>query len=141
MFSCEFCEIFKNIIFYRTPPGDCFCRYYSLSSTNSISNNFQKISSKTESEAKTFENKVTNSILKTKYGLNTLLTNKKPKKWLLKEKIIYHHCLKDLLILSSYFTFSASFIVSFIICLQIFMHKETSRLISMLYIVYFEFLL
>ena len=24
VFSCEFCEIFKNTFFYRTPPGDCF---------------------------------------------------------------------------------------------------------------------
>ena len=24
VFSCEFCEIFKNILFYRTPQGDCF---------------------------------------------------------------------------------------------------------------------
>ena len=24
MFSCEFCEISKNIFFYRTPPDDCF---------------------------------------------------------------------------------------------------------------------
>ena len=24
MFSCEFCEIFENTFFYRTPPGDCF---------------------------------------------------------------------------------------------------------------------
>ena len=25
VFSCEFCEIPKNIFFYRTPLGDCFC--------------------------------------------------------------------------------------------------------------------
>ena len=24
VFSCEFCEIFKNIFFNRTPPDDCF---------------------------------------------------------------------------------------------------------------------
>ena len=24
VFSCRFCEIFKNTFFYRTPPGDCF---------------------------------------------------------------------------------------------------------------------
>ena len=24
MFSCEFCETFKDF-FYRTPPDDCFC--------------------------------------------------------------------------------------------------------------------
>ena len=24
MFSCEFCEIFKNNNFYRTLPGECF---------------------------------------------------------------------------------------------------------------------
>ena len=23
VFSCEFCEIFKNIFFYKTPEGDC----------------------------------------------------------------------------------------------------------------------
>ena len=27
VFSCKFCEIFKNTIFYGTTPGDCFCRY------------------------------------------------------------------------------------------------------------------
>ena len=26
MFSCEFCVIFKNTFFYRTPPCDCCCR-------------------------------------------------------------------------------------------------------------------
>ena len=25
VFSCEFCETFKNKFFYRTPPDDCFC--------------------------------------------------------------------------------------------------------------------
>ena len=24
MFSCEFCEIFKDTFFYKTPPDDCF---------------------------------------------------------------------------------------------------------------------
>ena len=27
VFSCEFCEIFKKIVFHRTPPGDYFCNY------------------------------------------------------------------------------------------------------------------
>ena len=27
MFSCEFCEISKNIFFYRIPPKDCFSIY------------------------------------------------------------------------------------------------------------------
>ena len=27
VFSCEFCEIFKNTFFYRTPPNDCFCNF------------------------------------------------------------------------------------------------------------------
>ena len=26
-FSSEFYEIFKNIFFYRTSMGDCFCKY------------------------------------------------------------------------------------------------------------------
>ena len=25
VFSCEFCEIFKNTFFYRTPLDGCFC--------------------------------------------------------------------------------------------------------------------
>ena len=25
VFSCEFCEISKNNLFHKTPPGDCFC--------------------------------------------------------------------------------------------------------------------
>ena len=25
VFSYEFCEIFENTYFYRTPPDDCFC--------------------------------------------------------------------------------------------------------------------
>ena len=40
-FSCEFCEISKNIFFYRTPPQDCFFFYpmlfhwsFTLSSEN-----------------------------------------------------------------------------------------------------------
>ena len=29
--SCEFCEIFKRIFFYRTPPDDCFCyRFFDI---------------------------------------------------------------------------------------------------------------
>ena len=26
VFSCEFCEIFKNTFIYRTSPNDCFCK-------------------------------------------------------------------------------------------------------------------
>ena len=48
---------------------------------------------------------------------------------------------KDLLVLSSYFTFPASFIYFLIISLQIFIQKQKLLLIPMLYIVYFEFLI
>ena len=32
VFSCKFLEISKNILFYGTPPGDCFCNFSSASS-------------------------------------------------------------------------------------------------------------
>ena len=33
VFSCKFWEIFKNISFYRTPLGDCFCEIKNLHET------------------------------------------------------------------------------------------------------------
>ena len=48
---------------------------------------------------------------------------------------------KDLSILSDYFTFSVFFIVFLSSVYTVSMHKETSPLISMLYIVYLKFLL
>ena len=48
-------------------------------------------------------------------------------------------CLKDLLILSSYFKFSVSFIVFYHLSTKL-LHKEISPVISILYIVYCELL-
>ena len=31
VFSCEFCEIYKNTFFHRTPLGDCFCLFIIIS--------------------------------------------------------------------------------------------------------------
>ena len=39
MFSCEFCEIFQNTFFYRTPPGDCFCIMHFRRCTFNLFNN------------------------------------------------------------------------------------------------------
>ena len=88
-------------------------KYYSLSSirdfehsSDSISNNRQKIGRRTRSEAKKSENIVTKSILNefsnVTYGLNTLLTTKQSKKWFLKEKIIWN---------TQHYVFFVSFIV------------------------------
>ena len=88
-------------------------KYYSLSSirdfehsSNSISNNRQKIGRRTRSEAKKSENIVMKSILNefsnVTYGLNTLLTTKQSKKWFLKEKIIWN---------TQHYVFFVSFIV------------------------------
>ena len=76
-----------------------YVKYYSLSSTAvlghfnySISNKCQKVISRTRSEAKISDNKVTTSILKltefsnTTNGLNTLVTIKQPKNDFLKKR-------------------------------------------------------
>ena len=58
---------------------------------------------------------------------------------MMKYTAISQRSFTDLLIVSDYFTFSASFI--FVICLQSLMYKQILTLISILYIIYFEFLL
>ena len=39
MFSCEFCDIFQNTFFYRTPPSDCFCIMHFRRCTFNLFNN------------------------------------------------------------------------------------------------------
>ena len=37
LFSCEFCEIFKNNVFYRPPSEDCFYKSYLFKVQNQLS--------------------------------------------------------------------------------------------------------